>query len=537
MATITFSNGVKVNFNGTPTQKDIDEIAAKVAGSTTKAPAAPAPQKKKTLAENVGDFLGIGDFGRGLGQAAAQGSGDVKNAQKSQDNLRQVTNQLLQHALELPPASDRRKQLLKLVQQNEQMLGDLAQESVKDLPTNRQFLTSAANTAINIAGAGTLGAKAGGAGVLGTTKYAAMPLKGIVAQSTAEAGLLSASKSYGEGKTAKESFVSALGPAAIAGGLTLGTGLLARAITKKLEQTPINAMRRTVHQGLEDTKKEVMRRASSEVTGDAIDEGKDFAETLLQDNVKGGRKNLLKQALTQVDDLGKKIKKSIAAPAEVGVTDEAGKILEGPEYKLATKSGMDAFDRAARKSEARVAPLINTEKYRDFFDQLLQKQGAAIDEADQELLHKAAVGNLNIEDGYELRKLLDSITPKSGFAADPSTAVSSRALTRASGDLRRQIASWSAKYDPSLQPLINKQSVYIRLRDTMAEEIAKIIHRSPNISIQGLMNAISSTISSPAVGTRVAQGVKGLNMALSKTGGLRNLTRSAIISGSINAQK
>lgn len=35
MSTITFSNGVKVNFNGTPTQKDIEEVAARIAQGTT----------------------------------------------------------------------------------------------------------------------------------------------------------------------------------------------------------------------------------------------------------------------------------------------------------------------------------------------------------------------------------------------------------------------------------------------------------------------------------------------------------------------
>lgn len=532
MPTITFSNGVKVNFNGNPTAKDIEEIAAKISGPAQ----ASAPQAPKTgAAESVGNFLGITNFGKGLGFAAAQGTKDVKAATESMDNLRAVTNSLLKHALELPAASEKRKNLLKLVQNNEQMLGELSSESVQGAPTTDQFIAGAVNTGANIIGAGSIGGKSLGAGVLGTTKYAAPALATGVAQAAGQAGVMAAANSFGQGKGVKDSVASAIGPAALAGGLTLGTGLIARAITKKLQQTPVNSIRRTVHQGINDTQKEVMRRAQSEVSGKAIGEGKDFAETLLQDKVVGGRKNLLKQAIVQVDDIGKKIDKIVTAP-EMGVTDAAGKALAGPEHNLATDAGMAAFGRSARNSEAKVAPLIKTEKYRDFFDELLTKQGSAIDDADQELLHKAAVGNLNIKDGLELRQLLDSITPKGGFAADPSTAVSTRALTKASNDLRRQIGSWSTKYDPQLQTLLNKQSVYLRLRDSMAGEIARIIQKSPNISIQGLMQAVSRTIFSPAVGTRFAQGVNNLNTGLSKTAGLRNAARSAIISGSTNSQ-
>jgi len=547
MATITFSNGVKVNFNGTPTQKDIDEIAAKIASKGT-APASQSPTTQSTqptgvlgavnkVAAPVGNFLGITDFGKGLGQAAAQMSGDVKASQESQAGLHEMTNKLLKHALTLPPASERRKQLLQIVQQNEKLLSDLATDSTSDLVDNKKFLSGAANTAINIAGAGTLGAKSAGTGVAGTTKYAAAPLKALVAQSAGQSGAMTVSNELGEGKSLKDSVIAALGPTAIAGGLTLGTGLLARAITKKLQALPENTIRRTVHQGLEDTKKEVLRSATSEVTGGEYNAEKDFAKTLLRDNVKGGRKNLLKTAITQVDGIGKKIQSIVTAPEEMGVTDEAGKLLSGPEYKLADEAGMKSFGQAARNSEARLAPLIKTEKYREFFDELLKKQGSAISDADQELLHKAAVGNLNIKDGLELRQLLDTITPKGGFAADPSVAVSSRALTKASGDLRSQVEKWSSKYDPNLQKLINKQSVYIRLRDTMAEEMAKIIHKSPNISIQGLMNAMSSTIFSPGVGTRFAQGVKAINTGLDKTSGLRNVGRSATISATVNAPK
>lgn len=544
MATITFSNGTKVNFNGTPTQKDIDEIAAKIASSTPQQNTKPQPEATGVLgavnavAKPVGDFLGVTNFGKGLGVAMAQGSKDVKNQQKSLEHLQQVTNTLLEHALALPPASDRRKELLKLVQENEKMIGNLSDTSVKDAPTNAQFLSGAANTAINIVGAGSLGTKSAGAGVLGTTKYAAAPLATEVAQSAGQAGAMTISNKLGEGKSVKDSVVAAIGPAALAGGLTLGTGLIARAITKKLSGAPEAIYKKTVNQSMEDTKKEVLRGATSEAMGKQDDASRNFAKTLLAENVKGGRKNLLKTAITQVDDIGKRIDQIVGAQGELGVTDKAGKLLDGPQYKLYGEAGQRAEMSAARASEARVAPIIKTEKYREFFDELLQKQGPAIDDADQELLHRAAVGDLNIKDGLELRIFLDEVTPKGGFATDPSVAVASRALTKASGDLRQQIAAWSNKYDPNLQKLINKQSVYIRLRDEMVQTIASEVRAKPNISVYGLMNGISrGVIFNPALTTRVAQALKATNTALEKTSGLRGAARSAIISGSVNAPK
>lgn len=67
MATITFENGTKVNFNGTPTPQDVEEVAAKLKLSSTPAPApTPTPTSTPTtLGSKV--KTAVGAAGSGLG--------------------------------------------------------------------------------------------------------------------------------------------------------------------------------------------------------------------------------------------------------------------------------------------------------------------------------------------------------------------------------------------------------------------------------------------------------------------------------------
>lgn len=85
MATITFQNGTKVNFNGNPTPEDVDFVAKQL-GITAQSAAQPQAPQKTTLdkiSNTLGDVFGGKVIGEGLGtlaarQQARQGKGVVE---------------------------------------------------------------------------------------------------------------------------------------------------------------------------------------------------------------------------------------------------------------------------------------------------------------------------------------------------------------------------------------------------------------------------------------------------------------------------
>lgn len=112
---------------------------------------------KSSFLEKVADFLGVREFGRGLGQAAAQLSGDVRGAQESQQQLAAINENLLQRALSKPIGDPQRTNLLRQALGTSQQQSQQAQESTQDLVSNRQFLGSAATTALTVGSAGLVG--------------------------------------------------------------------------------------------------------------------------------------------------------------------------------------------------------------------------------------------------------------------------------------------------------------------------------------------------------------------------------------------
>jgi hypothetical protein len=120
MATIQFSNGVKVNFNGTPTQQDVEEVARKL-NLTSQTP------EKKSLLNKVGDFIGVSGLAKGITSAIL-----TKTDKQYKDILAK---------------SDRGETLT---------AGERAYfESIKgDIPTNKEVIGSALQTGATIATAG-----------------------------------------------------------------------------------------------------------------------------------------------------------------------------------------------------------------------------------------------------------------------------------------------------------------------------------------------------------------------------------------------
>jgi hypothetical protein len=202
MSKIKFENGVVVNFNGIPTQKDIEEVAQKLnikkQPTETESLLAPTVPKEKTLIEKIGDFTGLTALGKGAGLMAfkylsPEGidlQNKVKNGTASKYELKAYYDIFSQ------------------------------------TPSSKELLSSAGQTAIAIGTAGL-----------------SIPssLAGKVAQAGAISGGLGGLQAFGEGKDTGEIAKQAT-KSAIVGGATMGAlDLAGKGISKVINKIPETA--------------------------------------------------------------------------------------------------------------------------------------------------------------------------------------------------------------------------------------------------------------------------------------------------------
>lgn len=102
------------------------------------------PEEKRTIAQKIGGFLGIENFAKGIGEAAGSIGNDPRNA--AAQNA-QASEALIQQAKKLPMGDPRRKQLLAQSMNTAATASQGAQESLDAMPSNRQVVGGALNTA------------------------------------------------------------------------------------------------------------------------------------------------------------------------------------------------------------------------------------------------------------------------------------------------------------------------------------------------------------------------------------------------------
>lgn len=175
--------------------------------------------KDKSFIEKTADFLGIGDFGRGIGQSIFQTTKEAKELQEqpNQKLIDEATKKLSD-----PNLSEERKakyrKLLEGLSQGTAKSGEILTGGL----TNRQVLGSAAQTALNVATAGLANPSS---------------VVGKLAQNAALAGGFGAAHVYGESKDAIQIFKAAAQSAVLGAGI-IGAGSLiaksAKAVAPKL---------------------------------------------------------------------------------------------------------------------------------------------------------------------------------------------------------------------------------------------------------------------------------------------------------------
>lgn len=209
MSTITYSDGTKINFNGDPTQQDVQEAYNQVKGGNTQSPTIPqqpaetlpyTPQNQPiqpSLAAKVGNF--IAPAASSISQAIiphTQASQDLATSQKNSQDLDLHIIQEI-HAAKAAGNTKKVQALTKAL-----ALTPGAQPSQEDIATNNQgfqtpgqIIGNFAQTGLNALSGGTLA----GAGTLPTALSAAQPaLEAVSKGVTAGQDLLGASKIAGK---------------------------------------------------------------------------------------------------------------------------------------------------------------------------------------------------------------------------------------------------------------------------------------------------------------------------------------------------
>ena len=158
MAIIKFENGTEVNFDGNPTQQDVEEVAQKLnlGGAKT------SPQSSGGgFIQGLSNFVGTTGLGRGIASALSPDQTPDIN------RISQSSQKFLELAKQLPLGDVHRDRLLQLAKQTSGEAQMLGQQNIESIPTSKEVIGSAAQTGLSLATLGGLGTGGGlGAKVL-----------------------------------------------------------------------------------------------------------------------------------------------------------------------------------------------------------------------------------------------------------------------------------------------------------------------------------------------------------------------------------
>lgn len=163
MAKIKFSNGITVNFDGEPTEKDIEEISKKIQGQVKPIQKITEPKikepEKKSVARKVGEFLlpGTSKLSETLGEAIATKTKNYKEAQKSQEALTDINVKLSKAIVEAKKQGKDTSRMERLYKENTERVFIPEEVAPSILKTTKQITGEALGTVVDIAGFGSFG--------------------------------------------------------------------------------------------------------------------------------------------------------------------------------------------------------------------------------------------------------------------------------------------------------------------------------------------------------------------------------------------
>lgn len=496
----------------------------------------PEPAPKQSLIERAargaGRFLGNEKFGEGLGIAAYNLSGDKRKLDDSLAGLSDVTARAVQRAQSLPEGDPRRAALLHIAQENYGRISGTSKEQADQGPSNREFAAGAANTAINIIGAGTIAGRAPTGATLRTGKLAVsvarQPLKAAVAQSSGMAGGLAGSSTLGQGGTPGEAGRNALVAGGTAGILTGGIGLAAKALSK---------LTTSGAKGIYGTSARLEERIDPEYA--------------IQRNITGGRQAIERKLTPEFAKVEGVIKASPNAQKQIDLT----KLLDDPQFKkLAEQASLGGESRAVAQTARKLFPqLFDEGKIPADVQKLLDtaEPGTPVWEAltkasrefgktnaDDQAFNEAFKGyvhqttkpdtTMKVTDAIAKRRAIQKFTPQGVLRGLPSASAEAETKDALRGALNRQIYETA----PDIREPMRQDQVLIAIQNAME----KMGNRPRTLPGSG-PGFIQKTLLTPAIGTRAARELYRLGRPgrfLDQkviTEALRRAIRAGVISG------
>lgn len=178
MSTITYGDGTKINFNGSPTQQDIEEAYSQVKGSTGSGSVLPSNQgipssaqsptnvQGSSIASSLGDLAGVTSLGKGTAQVLAnselggQNQANIDKETQSNNSIMDLVNKIrAANPLANRPQSVKDKLTALINQVNNPYQNNNLENTASNgegYVTPGQVVGSAIQTAGNILSAGTL---------------------------------------------------------------------------------------------------------------------------------------------------------------------------------------------------------------------------------------------------------------------------------------------------------------------------------------------------------------------------------------------
>ena len=543
MTLIKFSNGQTVNFNGTPTQKDVEEIATKMGiGSTTPAPITPALQQKGFLdtvasgAKAVGNALISSE--KAFGQDIAAAIGGSKAAEQVTKSSQELADSDLSYiralkknhdkAMELgdEKESARYGNLIKnftftngssvsdifpaLSKSNGQVVGDAAGVLLDVLSAGSygnaakgaqsgQFLSSAANKSAIAAAAPVVSALMPKSIVAAEKAATAKTTVGTIAKATAKQTAIGAGTGYGydvsqnlqAGKTGSEAFTPGAGT--IVGGtlpIVIGGFKTIKQINKDTAPRIINSLVKPKEAQFAYGKDPGRTVAALGITGNNLD---DFANNVHT------TKNDIGTMLGDIYSSPENAHIQINAEKEISKIDDA--------IKEAAKGG--------KNNQSIVTTLQNIK------DSLLHSHG--IDDNGNIIktsLEPNDLTSLSPEEAFTLKNEIAKRTQFTGRPSDDKTINS--VLQDIYGGMKEQLNTALSVNNPEIRDLNQKfadltsAEIAIRNRDKIIERSNIAPFRSTLLAGSGVITALSAgTAAIPTVLLGVS--AVGLEKALGST--------------------
>jgi hypothetical protein len=424
---------------------------------------------KKSDIERVSDFVGTTGLGRGIGQTVFNMTGGADKVTDSMNTLLSLNQRLIQKARSLPEGEPRRERIMSIVRENINFakgvdFNDLFTGGV----TGKEIVGSALQTATAMTLGGRLAGKTAAGVAINPFTYAkelAKPsLKRSVLENVIQASGFRAGHGIEMGEKASKTAGGTAGAAGIAAAITSLFGLGGKIAGKALQKIPRGLVERSIKLPLREQEK-IIAGKTTPVT-----------DTIVKEGIAGGWEKFRQRAISEINKTETAIESAIKSE------------------KLGSK------------------PFIDLSDYADILSDIEETRKLSLSTGEmtkmKDILSAAKLRPLNAEQALSLRRFIDKIQPKGAFNLDPTTSDKVLAHKFIIDKIREAL-----RKIPEIQDQLDRQSVFIRIRDAATTNLAKGSNLGSAIDLLLAGGAVTGGAFAGPLGAAVPLGVLGTRIA------------------------